>query len=119
MTLKMLWEGCPAFVVEEEEAFFIEATKSEALSSIVPLLSPHEKIKFEQLKDTYIAKASNGFVREGCFYFLISRGAHIIKFESVALMTSNLEDRGGRVKILPDIPIARIEDIDSVDIPKC
>jgi hypothetical protein len=116
MVIKIYWEGCPSFVVEEEDAFFIEASKGEAESIIVPFLSPHEKLKFEQLKDIYIAKVSNGIVHQGCYYFLVSRGAHVVKFESVSLLTSDLSARGGKAKILPDIPIAKIEDIDSVDV---
>jgi hypothetical protein len=118
MILKIFWERCPLFVVEEEDAFFIEATPAEAEERILPFLSPTEKLKFEQLKDVYIAKASSGIVHEGCFYFLISRGAHVIKFESVSLLTSDLSSRGGKSKALPELTIAKIEDVDSVDTSK-
>lgn len=118
MVIKIFWERCPSFVVEEEDAFFVEATAEEAASQIVPRLSPHEKLKFEQMKDIYIAKDSSGMAHEGCYYFLISRGAHDIKFESVAFMTSDLSARGGKAKVLPDIKIDKIEDIDSVDPSK-
>lgn len=115
MIIKIYWERCPLFVVEEEDAFFLEATPSEAEEKILPLLSPAEKLKFGQLKDVYIAKASSGIIHEGCYYFLVSRGAHVVKFESVALMTSDLAARGGKAKTLPDLPIAKVDDIDTID----
>jgi hypothetical protein len=115
MNIKFFWEKCHEFVVEEEDAFFLEASPDEAVARILPLLSPSEKIKFEQMKDIYIAKATRGIVHEGCYYFLISRGAHTIKFESIALLTSDLSTRGGRVKALPDVSISSIEDIDSIN----
>jgi hypothetical protein len=118
MVIKIFWERCPVFVVEEQDAFFIEATSDEAAKLILPILSPHEKLKFEQLKDIYIAKASSGIAHEGCYYFLASRGVHDVKFESVALMTSDLSARGGKAKVLPDIRIEKIEDIDSIDPTK-
>jgi hypothetical protein len=118
MILKIFWKRCPLFVVEEEDAFFIEVSPPEVEEKILPLLSPAEKVKFEQLKDVYISKASSGIVHEGCYYFLVSRGAHVVKFESVALMTSDLAARGGTAKVLPDLPIAKVEDIDTVDPSK-
>jgi hypothetical protein len=118
MLLKIFWEKSPAFVVEEEDAFFIEATADEAKNLVLPLLSPHEKIKFEEMKEIYVAKSSEGLARDGCYYFLVSRGAHVVKFESVSFMTSDLASRGGQAKILPDIPIGGIEDIDSIDVTK-
>jgi hypothetical protein len=118
MVLKIFWERCPLFVVEEEDAFFLEANPAETDAKILPLLSAAEKVKFDQLKDVYIAKASSGLVHEGCYYFLVSRGAHVIKFESVALLTSDLAARGGKAKVLPDLPVAKIEDIDSIDAAK-
>jgi hypothetical protein len=118
MNIKIFWEKCHEFVVEEEDAFFLEAGPDEAATKILPLLSPSEKIKFEQMKDIYIAKATRGIVHEGCYYFLISRGAHTIKFESVALLTSDLSARGGKAKALPDVSISSIEDIDSVNPAK-
>jgi hypothetical protein len=118
MILKVFWEKCPTFVVEEEDAFFVEASAEETERSIFPQLSPQEKIKFEQLKDVYVAKKSDGLVREGCYYFLVSRDAHMIKFESVEFMTSDLSARGGKARVLPDIPIERIDDIDTVSLPE-
>jgi hypothetical protein len=118
MVVKIYWERCPLFVVEEEDAFFLEASPSETESSILPFLTPAEKVKFEQLKDVYIAKASSGIVHEGCYYFLVSRGAHVVKFESIALMTSDLSTRGGKAKTLPDLPIAKVADIDAIDPSK-
>jgi hypothetical protein len=118
MILKIFWEHCPLFVVEEEDAFFLEASPAETAEKILPQLSMAEKVKFEQLKEVYIAKASSGIVHEGCYYFLVSRGAHSIKFESTALMTSDLSARGGKTKVLPDLSIEKIQDIDSVDTSK-
>ena len=67
------------------------------------------------MKDIYVAKASSGAAHEGCFYFLVSRSAHEIKFESVAFLGSDLSARGGKAKALPDIRIGKIEDLDSID----
>jgi hypothetical protein len=115
MFAKIFWERCAEFVVEDEDAFFIEASAEETIAKILPLLSQHEKLKFEQMKDIYVAKATTGIVHEGCFYFLISRDAVSIKFESVAFMTSDLSSRGGKTKRLPDIPLGKIEDLGSID----
>jgi hypothetical protein len=118
MVIKIFWERSPAFVVEEEDAFFIEATADEAKNLLFPILCPQEKIKFEEMKDIYVAKSSEGLAREGCYYFLISRGAHTVKFESVSFMASDLASRGGKIKILPNLPISKIEDIDEIDVTK-
>lgn len=118
MVAKIFWERCPLFVVEEENAFFVEASPAEVEEKILALFSPSEKHKFDQLKDVYIAKASSGGIHEGCYYFLVSAGAHVVKFESVALMTSDLSSRGGKIKALPDIKIERIEDLDGIDASK-
>lgn len=115
MFAKIFWERCAEFVVEDEDAFFIEASPDETAAKIVPRLSPHEKLKFDQMKDIYVAKATTGIVHEGCYYFLVSRDAGNIKFESVAFMTSDLSSRGGKTKLLPDIPIAEIEELASID----
>lgn len=115
MIIKMFWEKCSEFVVEDEDGYFIEAGPAEAMEKIVPALSKHEKLKFEQMKGIYVAKATDGIAREGCYYFLLSRDAQSIKFESVAFMTSDLSARGGKVKRLPDIPLERIEDISAID----
>jgi hypothetical protein len=115
MIIKMFWEKCSEFVVEDEDGYFIEASAAEAMEKIVPALSKHEKIKFEQMKEIYVAKATDGMVHEGCYYFLLSRDAQTIKFESVAFMTSDLSARGGKLKPLPDVPLEKIEDISSID----
>lgn len=115
MIIKMFWEKCSEFVVEEEDGFFIEASPEEAAQNIVPTLSPHEKLKFEQMKDVYVAKSTSGMAREGYYYFLVSRDAQSIKFESVAFMTSDLSSRGGTLKPIPDIPIAAIGELSSFD----
>jgi hypothetical protein len=115
MIIKMFWEKCSEFVVEEEDGFFIEASAAETMEKIVPALSPHERLKFEQMKDIYVAKATNGMAHEGCYYFLVSRDAQAIKFESVSFMTSDLSARGGKVKPIPDVPIAKIEDVTTFD----
>ena len=115
MIIKRFWERCSEFVVEEQDAFLIEANSMETENTIVPTLSPHEKLKFDQMKEVYFAKASGGGATEGCFYFLVSRDAQSIKFESVALLTADLSGRGGKVKVLPDLSISKIEDVSSID----
>jgi hypothetical protein len=115
MIIKLFWEQCSEFVVEGQDGFFIEATLAETMGTIVPSLNLHEKLKFEQMKEFYVAKVTSGFVHEGCYYFLVSRDAQAIKFESVAFMTSDLSSHGGKVRIMPDIPIAKIEDICAID----
>lgn len=115
MIIKMYWERCPEFVLEEQDGYFVEATAEEANESIVPALSPHEKLKYDQMKEIYVAKATSGIAHEGCFYFLVSRDAQVIKFESVAFMTSDLSARGGAVKMMPDIRIERIFDVSAID----
>jgi hypothetical protein len=115
MIIKMFWEKCSEFVVDEEDGFFIEASPDEALREILPALSPHEKLKFEQMKDIYVAKTTNGIAKEGCFYFLVSRDAQSIKFESVAFMSSDLSSRGGKLKPMPNIPIASIGELSAFD----
>jgi len=116
MFIRMFWERCPEFVVEEEDAFFIEATPDEAKEKILPELSPHEKLKFEQMKDAYLARQTMGGAREGRYYFLVSCDAHAIKFESVQFMTSDLSTRGGRPRAVPDIPLASIDELASIDV---
>ena len=115
MIIKMFWEGCSEFIVEGEDGYFIEASPSDTTEQIIPALSPHEKLKFEQMKDIYVAKTTDGKAHAGCYYFLVSRDAQAIKFESVAFMCSDLSSRGGKVKILPDKPLAKIADIPSID----
>lgn len=116
--VKMFWERCRDFVVEEEDAFLIEAGADEATGCLLPLLSPQEKLKFEKMRDIYVARSSAGRAREGCFYFLVSRGAKEIKFESVAILSSDLSSRGGAAKFLPDIELSRLEELDSIDPAK-
>jgi hypothetical protein len=118
MIIKIYWERCHEFVVEEEDAFLIEASADEAAAKILPLLSPQEKLKFEQMKGVYVAKATSGMAHGGCYYFLVSRGARVIKFESVALLTSDLTARGGSPKVLPDIPLAGLDDLEAFDPSK-
>jgi len=115
MIIKMYWEGCPEFVVEGEDGFVIEANQTEALGKIVPILSPHEKLKFEQMREFYMAKATVGIAREGCYYFLVSCDAQAVKFESVALLTSELSGRGGKVRMMPEIPIENVADVCNID----
>ncbi len=115
MLIKLFLERSNEFVVEGEDGYFVEANASEAMSAILPALSPPEKLKFEQMKDIYVAKSSSGAVHEGCYYFLVSRDAQAIKFESAAFMTSDLSARGGKVKVIPDVPISRIEDLIAFD----
>jgi hypothetical protein len=114
----MFWERCRDFVVEEEDAFLIEANADEACGYLLALLSPQEKVKFEKMREVYVAKNDEGRARAGCFYFLVSRGAKEIKFESVAILSSDLSARGGSVKFLPDIPISSIEGLDAIDPSK-
>jgi len=116
MIVKMFWERCHDFVVEEEDAFVIEASAEETTGKLFPLLSPREQLKFEQMKDFYVAKATDGKARAGSYYFLVSRGAKEIKFESVALLSSDLSSRGGKARFLPDIPISCIDDLDTIDL---
>jgi hypothetical protein len=118
MTIKIFWERCNEFVIEEEDAFLVEASAEEALGKIYPLLSPQEKLKFEQMKDVYVAKSTTATAHEGCYYFLVSRGARLIKFESVALLTSDLSRRGGKARPVPDIHLSSIDEIDSVEMAK-
>ena len=118
MFVKMFWESCPEFVVEEEDAFLIEANPAETSEKVLPALSAHEKLKFEQMKDIYCAKATTGRVHEGCYYFLVSRDAHTIKFESVAIMSADLSARGGKARPMPDLPVAAIADLGSIDPTK-
>jgi hypothetical protein len=118
MIIKMFWERCREFVVEEEDAFLIEASADEATGKLFPILSPREQMKFERMKDVYVGKTTDGKTRAGAYYFLISRGAKELKFESVAFLSSDLSERGGRARFLPDIPISRIEDLDAIDPDK-
>jgi hypothetical protein len=113
--VKMFWEHCREFVVEEEDAFLVEVNAEEATGKLVPLLSPREQLKFEQLKDVYAAKASVGNAGAESYYFLVSRGAKEIKFESVAILSADLSARGGRTQALPSIPISSIDDLDAID----
>jgi hypothetical protein len=115
MILKLFWERCHEFIVEEEDAFLIEASPDEANAMLLPKLSPQESLKFSHMKDVYVAKATSGRATEGCYYFLVSRGAKEIKFESVALLSTDLSSRGGKAQALPDVPINSLEDLDSVD----
>jgi hypothetical protein len=118
MIIKIYWEKCREFVVEEEDAFFIEASPDEALGKLFPMLSPQEKLKFEQLKDVYAVKDANGQALAGRYYFLVSRGAKVIKFESAALLTSDLAARGGKAMALPDILISSLDELDAFDPSK-
>jgi hypothetical protein len=115
MIIKMFWERCSEFVVEGQDGFLIEADAEETRAKILPLLSPHEKLKFEQMKDFYVAKAVSGPAREGCYYFLVSRDAQAIKFESFAFLSSDQSARGGKLWALPDIPIAQVGEVGAID----
>jgi hypothetical protein len=115
MIVKMFWERCHEFVVEEEDAFLLEASTDEASEKLIPLLSPQEQTKFERMKDIYVAKATEGKARAGSYYFLVSRGAKEIKFESVAFLSSDVSGRGGEARFLPDIPISSVDDLDRID----
>lgn len=115
MIIKMFWERCPEFIMEEEDAFIIEASKEETYDKILPLLSPHEMLKFEQMKDIYVSKSSEGGTCEGCYYFLVSRGAGAVKFDSAAILSADLSKRGGKTRVFPNIAISGIEDIDGID----
>jgi len=112
--IKFFWERCREFIVEDEDAFLVEATAEEASSIVIPLLSPRERVKFDQMKDIYVAKETSGRATAGSYYFLVSR-AKELKFESVAILTSDLSGRGGNVKAIPDIKIASIDELDKID----
>jgi hypothetical protein len=114
MLIKMFWESCSEFVIENQDGFLIEASPAETLELIVPVLSPHERLKFESMKDHYISKKTD-CGRAGMYYFLVSRDAQMIKFESAAFFASDLSSRGGTILTMPDIPIDRIEDICHID----
>jgi hypothetical protein len=111
MIIKLYWERCAEFVMDEQDGYLIEATPAETLEFIVPALNPHERLKFESMKDIYIAKPTNGTLDGGCFYFLVSRDGQAVKFESRAILTTDLSSRGGKISPMPDIPIARLEDV--------
>jgi hypothetical protein len=115
MIVKFMWPACGQFVVEDEDAFFVEASVEETKALLYPLLSQRERIKFDSLKDVYQAKSTTDSVCEGCYYFLVSRGAHELKFESSALPTSDVAKQGGGIRRIPDITVARIEDISAID----
>lgn len=115
MKAKLFWHRCPLFVLDEDDAVFLEVSPAELEAKILPYLNPAERLKFDQLKEVYVAKASSGMVTEGCYYFLVSKSVHAIKFESVALFTSDLASRGGEVWALPDLPLDSVEAIDSLD----
>ena len=102
-------------VVEDQDGFLVEVSPEEARDILLPVLSPHERLKFEQMKDVYVAKASQSGAREGCYYFLVSRDGQAVKFESSALLTSDQSGRGGSIKRLPDIPVSKIEEVSSID----
>ena len=114
MIIKMFWKNCHELIVEDEDAFLIEADKDEVSSVILPRLNSRERLKFDQMKGIYIAKETAGRAKAGSYYFLVSREKEI-KFESVAILTADLSSRGGAVKILPDIAIGSLDDLDGVD----
>jgi hypothetical protein len=114
--VKLFLGKCHDFVVEDEDAFLVEAEADEAVAALLPLLSPRERVKFDQMKDVYVAKATGGKANAGCYYFLVSRGAKEIKFESVAILSSDLSSRAESVATLPDVPIKSLDDIDSIDL---
>jgi hypothetical protein len=115
MIIKLYLERCHDFVVEEEDAFLLEVEAQEAAASLLPKLSPQERVKFDQMKDIYVAKATCGRATAGCYYFLVSRGAKEIKFESVAVLSSDLSARAERVKAITDLNISCLDDLDSFD----
>lgn len=115
MIVKFVWPACGQFVIEDEDAFLIEASAEETKALLYPLLSQREKIKFDSLKDVYRAKATTESLREGCFYFLVSREAHELKFESSALPTSDVAAQGGGMRRIPDIAVAGIEELSAID----
>jgi hypothetical protein len=115
MKLKLFWACCHDFVVEEEDAFLIEASAEEAAEKILPHLSPQEQVKYKQMKEVYMAKSTNGRANAGCYYFLVSREAKEVKFESVALLSSDLSSRGGAARALPDIQISSLDELDAID----
>jgi hypothetical protein len=118
MTVKLLWENCSEFVVEGQDGFFIEASQGETIGKILPALSAHEKLKFDQMKNFYVAATTGGFTNEGCYYFLVSRDAQTIKFESAEFIDSDLSVRGGMISILPETMITRIDEITGIETPE-
>jgi hypothetical protein len=115
MIVKYFWPLCGQFVVEDEDAFLVEANAAETATLLYPLLSPREKIKFDALKDVYRAKSTTDCLCEGCYYFLVSQGAHELKFESSALPGSEVARQGGGMRRIPDISVNKIEDIAAIN----
>jgi hypothetical protein len=115
MIIKLYLERCLDFVVEEEDAFLVEACAEDAAANFLPRLSPQEKVKFDQMKDVYVAKATAGRAAAGCYYFLVSRDTKEVKFESVAVLSSDLSSRAEKVRSVPDLRIERLDDLDSLD----
>jgi hypothetical protein len=115
MIIKMYWKQCHDFVVDDEDAFLIEADAGETAEKLVPKLSPQERVKFDQMKDIYVATGSIGKTRAGCYYFLVSSDTKELKFESAVVLSSDLSSRAARVKSLPDIQVGGIDDIDAID----
>ena len=102
--------------MEDQDGLLIEVSPEEARDVLLPVLSPHERLKFEQMKDIYVAKSSpQSGANEGCYYFLVSHDGQAVKFESFALLTSDQSGRGGSIKRLPNIPISKIEEVSSID----
>jgi hypothetical protein len=115
MIIKMYWEQCHDFVVDDEGAFLLEADAAEAAEKLVPKLSPQERVKFDQMKDIYVATGSNGKARAGCYYFLVSSDTKELKFESAVVLSSDLSSRAASVKFLPDIQVGGVDDIDAIN----
>jgi hypothetical protein len=114
MVVKLLWKGSSEFIVEGQDGYFIEASAEETRDKILPALSAHERMKFDHMKDIYVATKTSGIITEGCYYFLVSCDAQTVKFESAEFLTTDLSTRGGKISSIPDLQITTVEEICSI-----
>lgn len=114
MTIKLYWAACGKFAIEETGAYFLEATKEEVETKLLPRMNKQELIKFETMKDVYVAPGDTDLVKKGRYYFLVSDDAQDIKFESSALPAAEFARGNSNLKPVRTVEIERIEDIETV-----
>jgi len=114
MIIKMYWAACGKFAMEETGAYILEATEEEARTVLLPKMNKQELIKFERMKDIYVAAEDTDIVKKGRFYFLVSEDGQDIKFESSAMPAVESARENSGLKRMRFIEVSTIEDIETL-----
>lgn len=73
MEIQLYWPRCSSFKQKPIDAYWIEASETEMMNIVYPILTQTEKAKFDSMKDVYIAKTNSEVAKKDHYYFLISK----------------------------------------------